>query len=113
MERKVNIERRKKMVVAMEMIARCINDEDIFESWLIGGVADGDFDADDMNIDGIEVDEYYTDNTKGTEDDPYTGHFDHLMTLFLKMMVRAWKSGGLYCDGVCSREYSDFHKENN
>jgi len=112
MEKKVNVEKRKKMVVAMEMIARCINDEQVFNSWLMCGVADGDFDANDMNVDDVDVDEYYTDNSKGSEGEPYTGHFDYLMTTFLRVMAHAWKSGGLYCDGVCSREYEDFHPSN-
>lgn len=32
-------ENRKKVVLAMEMLARCINDEDVFEGWLMNGVA--------------------------------------------------------------------------
>lgn len=76
-----------KMVRAMEFIARQINDETIFESWLMCGVADGD-------IDGSETDEdleCYVDDDK---------EFADLMGLFLRLMKRAGKSGGLYCDNV-------------
>ena len=74
------------MVKAMECVARCINDEDIFESWLMCGVADGDID--DNTVD--EDLEYYV------QDD----NFKDLMDLFLRLMVRAKNSGGLYCGGV-------------
>ena len=76
-----------KMVRAMEFIARQINDETIFESWLMCGVADGD-------IDGSETDEdleCYVDDDKD---------FADLMGLFLHLMKQAGKSGGLYCDDV-------------
>ena len=33
---------RAELVLAMEKIARCINNEDIFMGWLMAGVADGD-----------------------------------------------------------------------
>lgn len=78
-----------KMVRAMEFIARQINNEDIFYSWLLCGVADGD-------IDGTEHDEdleYYI------EDET----FAELMDLFLRLMSKANKDGGLYCDGVVSK----------
>ena len=50
---------RAKMVSAMEFIARQVNDEEVFEGWLMCGVADGDIeygqlgDPDDL--------EYYLD----------------------------------------------------
>ena len=31
-----------KMIIEMDNIARCVNDENIFDSWLMGGVPDGD-----------------------------------------------------------------------
>lgn len=80
---------RAETVRAMERIARCINDEGIFEGWLMCGVADGD-------IDGTETDadlEYYC------EDET----FAELMTVFLTRMARAYKNGGLYVDGVVSK----------
>lgn len=78
----MNIKERAEVVKAMETLARCINDEEIFECWLIEGVADGETDFED----------YYT------EDEA----FKDLMTLFLRLMAAARKSGGLYCDQICS-----------
>lgn len=80
---------RAKMVRAMEFIARQVNDEEVFESWLMNGVADGD-------IDGKETDEdlsYYC------EDE----NFADLMERFLDLMKNAKKNGGLYCDHVLSQ----------
>lgn len=85
----MKLSRRVKVVRAMETIARCINDEEIFDSWLMLGVADGD-------INGNEDDEdleYYC------EDD----NFAELMGLFLRLMKRVEKSGGLYEDDVVSK----------
>ena len=42
----MNAIERVKMVKAMEFLARNINDEGVFEEWLIEGVADGDIDLD-------------------------------------------------------------------
>jgi hypothetical protein len=87
---------RKKMVLAMEFIARQVNDENIFMSWLYSGVADGDIpygclDTESLDEYGFPLDlDYYT------EDD----HLSELMGLFLRMMSKALKSGGLYCDGI-------------
>ncbi len=83
---------RKKMVLAMEYIARCINDEDVFEPWLMFGVADGDISSESFDLE--EVDDYYI------EDD----NFRDLMDSFLRIMVRAKKSGGLYCDDIVTEE---------
>ena len=41
---------RAKMIVAMEFIARQINDEDVFDRWLMCGVADGDIDYGNFNL---------------------------------------------------------------
>ena len=86
----MKLKERTTVVRAMETIARCINDEMIFDSWLMVGVADGDIteDTEDEDL------EYYC------EDD----NFAELMDLFLRLMTRAKKSGGLYCDGVVSKE---------
>lgn len=84
----MTLSNRAKMVRAMEFIARQVNDEEVFEDWLMNGVADGD-------IDGKETDEdlsYYC------EDE----NFADLMELFLDLMKNAKKSGGLYCDRVTS-----------
>lgn len=90
----MNVKERKTMVMCMEFIARNINDEEVFESWLMGGVADGDIIYNEI-LDNIEetrdfVDEYYI------EDDS----FRDLMDCFLRRMKGAIKSGGLYCDNV-------------
>lgn len=89
----MNIKTRAKVVRAMDTIVRCINYEPIFESWLMGGVADGDINKETTDEDL----EWYC------EDD----HFEHLMTLFLRLMVRANQTGGLYCDRVVSEAESD------
>lgn len=78
------------VVRAMETIARCVNDEDVFCSWLLCGVADGDIDYDTEDED-LEI--YIQDDT-----------LSELFDVFLKIMVRARKSGGLYVDGVCGGE---------
>jgi len=83
---------RAKMVLAMEFIARQINDEDVFEGWLMNGVADGDIDYGSFDVD--EVDDYYL------EDD----NFRDLMDCFLRKMAAAKESGGLYCDQIATKE---------
>ena len=80
---------RTKIVRAMETLARAVNDEDLFEYWLILGVADGDIDETTTD----EELEYYI------EDD----NFAELMGTFLNVMKNAYKSGGLYVDGVVSK----------
>ena len=88
----MNREERMKMVKAMEYIARQLNDEEIFESWLIDGVADGDIEYGDLSAEaGEDIDWYIEDQ-----------HFSDLMDTFLHLMKAAKKSGGLYCDGVVS-----------
>lgn len=83
---------RLKMVQAMEYIARQVNDEEVFEYWLMDGVADGDIRYGDFDI--ANVDEYYT------EDE----HFRDLMDCFLRLMASAKRSGGLYCGGMVTRQ---------
>lgn len=80
-----------KMVKAMEFIARNINDETIFDSWLFCGVADGDIEYGDLSVDD-DIDYYADDET-----------LSDLMGLFLRMMARANESGGLYCDRILSK----------
>jgi hypothetical protein len=79
---------RTEVLRAMETLARAVNDEYVFEEWLIEGVADGDIDE---TTEDEEL-EYYI------EDD----NFKELMGVFLHMMHRAYKDGGLYVDGVVS-----------
>lgn len=78
------------LIRAMETIARAVNDEEVFESWLMCGVADGDIDetTTDEDLKWYAEDENFVD----------------LMDVFLRMMTRARKSGGLFCGGVCSKE---------
>ena len=83
-------EERVKVVRAMDTIARCINDEEVFVPWLSVGVADGDC-ADDVPDSYIL--EYYCDS----------GTFRELLECFMRRMRGALKSGGLYCDGVVTR----------
>ena len=80
------------MVKAMEFICRQINDEDVFEGWLMGGVADGDIEYGDLGANDENLD-YYVD-----DDD-----FAELMACFLRRMSAANKSGGLYCDKIVSK----------
>ena len=88
----MNREERMKMVKAMEFIARQLNDEEIFEAWLIDGVADGDIEYGDLSAEAGEDMDYYLEDQ----------HFSDLMDTFLRCMKAAKKSGGLYCDGVVS-----------
>ena len=80
---------RTEVVRAMETLARCVNDEMVFESWLICGVADGDIDETTTDD---ELEYYIEDET-----------FAELMGTFLNVMARAKKSGGLYVDRVVSK----------
>ena len=86
---KMNKAERIKLVKAMEMLARAVNDEDVFMTWLISGVADGDI-KDGTSDEELE---YYI------EDDT----FADLMDTFLEVMKNAEKDGGLYFDNVVSK----------
>jgi hypothetical protein len=79
-----------KMVIEMDNIARCINDENIFDSWLMGGVPDGDIPyKTTISMEDIdEVAEMY---------DEYD--FKVFVGCFLRCMESAGKDG-LYVDGV-------------
>ena len=90
---------RAKMIMAMEYIARQINNEDVFETWLMCGVADGDINYGDFDISNI--DEYYLDDIT----------FKNIMSTFLVCMDNAFKDGGLYCGNVVSKDRSDYKKK--
>lgn len=100
-----------KLVRAMEYIARQVNDEEVFEEWLLDGVADGDIEYSDLSVHDEDL----------NEEDPWDGlgyyikdddnTFKSTMTTFLRVMAGAWKSGGLYCDGITSDERSDRRAE--
>ena len=89
MEKVMNKTERFEMLKAMELIARSINNEDVFEQWLICGIADGDIDENTT----LEELEYYMD------DETYAD----IMDTFLFVMKRAYKDGGLYSDRVVSK----------
>jgi hypothetical protein len=84
------MDKRKEMVLAMELLVRSVNNEELIMPWLSCGVPDGDIER----FEEDEVDEYFTQDKE----------FAELMGLFLKIMVRAYKDGGLYADGVTSKE---------
>lgn len=84
------------MVKAMEFICRQINDEEVFEGWLMNGVADGDIVYGDLGANDENMDYYIED-----ED------FADLMACFLRRMCAANESGGLYCDGVVGENEKD------
>ena len=85
----MNLSRRAKVVRAMETIARCVNDEEVFYRWLLCGVADGEIDDDTTDEDL----EYYCEDKT----------FADLMERFLDLMTAAKKSGGLYEDRIVSK----------
>ena len=85
----MNLSRRAKVVRAMETIARCVNDEEVFYRWLLCGVADGDIDD---NTTDEDLEYYCEDKT-----------FADLMERFLDLMNAAKKSGGLYEDKIVSK----------
>ena len=85
----MNLSRRAKVVRAMETIARCVNDEEVFYRWLLCGVADGDIDDDTTDEDL----EYYCEDKT----------FADLMERFLDLTTAAKKSGGLYEDRIVSK----------
>ena len=86
---------RAKLVKAMEFIARQVNDEEVFDGWLMNGVADGDIEYGDLEVTNEDAEnlEYYIRDKD----------FADIMAVFLRVMARAQKSGGLYCDGIVSK----------
>ena len=86
-----------KMVKAMEFIARQINDEEVFENWLISGVADGDIEYGDLEMPIKAEDQDYMDYYIDDK------HFADLMHTFLEVMSDAYDSGGLYCDEILDK----------
>lgn len=80
---------RKDNILAMERLVRCINNEEIIESWLMCGIPDGDI----KNYTRDEVDDYFTED-KNLKD---------LITLFLKLMTKANNDGSLNIDGVTGK----------
>lgn len=87
--KRVRRSERIKLVRAMEYIARHANDDEVFDLWVSLGVADG------VIFDDSEawIDEYITDD-----------RLSDLMRVFLRVMTTASLKGGLWCDGVSSKE---------
>jgi len=81
-----------KMLKAMEFIARQVNDEEVFERWLLAGVADDDIAYGDLSVTDEDMENF----GDYIEDD----NFADLMAAFLRLMSAARNSGGLYCGGV-------------
>ena len=81
------------MYKAMDYIVRCVNSEDYIDTWFMCGVADGDIN-DDTTIEEIMCDDYYMD----------AQNFSEIMGLFLRIMSKANKDGGLYAGGVTSKD---------
>ena len=77
------------IVRAMDLMVYTINDENIIDSWLMVGVADGDIRKETTNE---EIDEMGYTSDK---------NFSELMTVFLRLMNRA-ENGGLFFDGIVS-----------
>ena len=92
----MNKTERIKMIKAMEFIIRNLNNEDLLMPWLMCGVADGDIKYGDLDVTPADEEnlEYYIDDD----------NFAEQMGRFLRLMSRAKKNGGLYCDGVTSEE---------
>lgn len=82
---------RQKAIVCMEFLARQINDEDVFDGWLVNGIADGDIEYGNLDCTNDVVKDYTDDRT-----------FKDIMDCFLRRMVGAYRSGGLYCGGIVS-----------
>lgn len=78
-----SIEDRKKMVLAMEMLVRNVEDEELIDAWLRNGVADGDIEL--FSLDTEEVDDCYVDDKT----------FNQLINCFLAIMIVAKNDGGL------------------
>lgn len=97
---KIDKKERAEMLVAMDLIARSINDEDItINRWLVGGVADGDIDYDGLcdhesNVTNLMGDDWYMDDK----------HFADIIDCFMHCVSLARADGGLYCNGVVAGE---------
>lgn len=87
----MNKQQRIEVLKAMETLARCINDERVFLTWLSLGVADGDI---TKTTPDEELDFYVEDDVQ----------FADLMHIFLRCMSNAYQNGGLYVDNVVSKE---------
>lgn len=90
----MNLKERATMVRAMETVMRNLNDEEVFEGWLMDGVADGDIDEKTTDED---LEWYCKDES-----------FASLMDTFCWVMKNALKTypeeqAVFYCDKIVSR----------
>lgn len=86
-------ERRARLVKAMELLARAVNDEDVFELWLQDGVADGDI-TDKTTPEEVAQMGYCDD-----------AHFRAILSTFASLMRLATMDtarGAFYADGIIS-----------
>lgn len=72
---------------AMDTLARCVNDEYLFETWLMYGVADGDCES--MN--NIELYEYYYEDNEE--------NFKEIVEVF-RNIIKVTDKHGLYIGDV-------------
>ena len=91
------LEERKKAIVCMEYLCRQINDEDVFDTWLMCGVPDGDIEYGNLDVSAVYEEDYMI-SDEGFKD---------IMTTFLICMKNAYNDGGLYCGGVVSGDKGD------
>lgn len=82
---------RKCVVLAMEKLVRSCNNEELLMLWLAYGVPDGDIKQ--YTVD--EVDDSLVEDEE----------FAILMGMFLRIMAQSEKDGGLYVDGIVSKEW--------
>lgn len=101
----MNAGTRLQMVKAMEFIARQVNDEEVFELWLLEGPGDGEIQYGDTAVSCRDIDtdlyDYYCGGHLYQQDEA-DEHFRDLMDTFLDLMKYARRSGGLFCDEIVS-----------
>ena len=87
----MNLKSRVATVRAMDEIMRSLNDENKMMTWLMYGVPDG------------EIDENTTDEELYwlVEEDK---SFADLMYWFIRIMNKVSPNGGMWVDGICSKE---------
>lgn len=87
----LNLERYK-LLKAMDIIARYVNNESFIEEWLANGVPDGDINIDNISVSKEELENlsYYS----------FNNHFKDAIDSFMEVIINAYEDGGLYCDSV-------------
>lgn len=91
---KINKKERAEIIVAMDRLVRCCNDEFLINHWQTIAVADGDINYTKKEINFEDLENYFEDDAD----------FADLMYTFLDCMRVADKNGGLYCNGVVSKK---------